>query len=90
LDRAKLTGVKPTYCLGYDFYKVTSPRAGDTYIITPTGTGYTCTCAAGQIDQNCWHAALVATLPYECSRRAAHKTARLVAKADPLLEGFNG
>jgi hypothetical protein len=77
LDRARLTGAKPTYCLGRDCYKVTSPRAGDVYVITPTGFGYSCTCQAGQKGMVCWHAALVAALPYECNRRAAHKAARV-------------
>jgi hypothetical protein len=81
LDRARLTGAKPTYCLGRDCYKVTSPRAGDVYIITPITEGahisYTCTCQAGQRGAVCWHAALVAALPYECNRRAAHKAARV-------------
>ncbi len=77
LDRARLTGAKPTYVLGKDLYKVVSPRAGDTYVITPTGAAYTCTCAAGQKGMVCWHAALVAALPYECNRRAAAKAARV-------------
>ncbi len=81
LDRARLTGAKPTYCLGRDLYKVTSPRAGDVYLITPIAddshVSYSCTCQAGQKGMVCWHAALVAALPYECNRRTAAKAARV-------------
>jgi hypothetical protein len=76
LERARLVGVKPTYHLGKDYYSVTSPRAGDVYEIRPVEVDgkitYSCTCPAGAKDLVCWHKALVAALPFECKRRAAH------------------
>lgn len=73
LDHARLQGVKPTYRIGHDDYRVTSKRTGEIYKICRFQEGgeivYTCTCPAGVSGKVCWHKALVAALPYEVSLR---------------------
>jgi hypothetical protein len=100
LDRARLAGAKPTYSIATDSYRVTSPRAGDVYHIHPVELEghltYECDCKAGESGKVCWHAALIAALPGECSRRRNHRATRvaaLVAQAritsiDPLSECY--
>ncbi len=90
LDHARLTGAKPTYSIATDSYRITSPRAGDTYFIHPTDESglltYHCDCQAGMNGRVCWHAALVAALPGECSRRRLHNSqarAQRIAPSTP-------
>lgn len=76
LDHARLTGAKPVYSIATDSYRVTSPRAGDTYHVHPTDVDglltYHCDCPAGMNGRVCWHAALVAALPGEIRRRRTY------------------
>jgi hypothetical protein len=73
LDHARLTGVKPTYVMRDDCYRVTSPRTNQTYVIRRVGEErritYTCTCPAAVAGNVCWHRALVMALPYEIRLR---------------------
>jgi hypothetical protein len=75
LDRARLTGAKPTYSIATDSYRVVSPaRATPTTSTQLDGRlTYECSCKAGEHGQVCWHAALIAALPGECSRRRAYR-----------------
>ena len=73
LDHARLQGVKPTYVIGQDYYKVTSKRTGEIYridrLIMEREIGYACSCPAGRSGKVCWHKALVASLPGEMKHR---------------------
>ena len=74
LDHARLTGVKPTYNIARDQYRITSPRSGATYVITRYQSGdrthYACSCPTAYAGNVCWHRALVMALPYERAQRA--------------------
>lgn len=81
LDRARLVSTtKPTYMPQYDAYRVYSARAGAEYHVHPVEVDgvltYECECAAAAHGNVCWHAALIAALPYECARRANHRAAQ--------------
>jgi hypothetical protein len=73
LDHARLQGVKPTYCIAGDYYRVTSKRTGEIYRVDRISDGdeisYACTCQAGRVGHVCWHKALVAALPHEINLR---------------------
>jgi hypothetical protein len=70
----------PLYHLGRDYYSVYSARAGNTYDVYPVEVDgqltYECNCRSAERGLVCWHAALIAALPYECKRRAAHREQR--------------
>jgi hypothetical protein len=97
LDRARLVSTrKPTYVISLDAYRVYSARADAEYMVHPVEVDgvltYECECAAVANGNVCWHAALIAALPYEIKRRAAHraelKAARAEAMADPEIAKF--
>jgi hypothetical protein len=78
LDRARLVSTrKPTYMPQLDAYRVYSARADAEYRVSPVEVDgvltYECECAAGANGNVCWHAALIAALPYEVRRRASHR-----------------
>jgi hypothetical protein len=86
LDRARLVSTcKPTYVIALDAYKVYSARADAQYMVHPVEVDgeltYHCDCRAGMEGSVCWHAALIAALPFECSRRANHRQAARIAVA---------
>ena len=91
LDHARLTGAKPTYHLGKDYYTVLSPRAGDIYRVDPVITGchltYSCTCPASVSGKVCWHKALVAALPYEKARREIFRRGQTACRTCGQLVG---
>jgi hypothetical protein len=81
LDRARLVSTrKPTYVIALDAYRVHSDRADVDYMIHPVEVDghltYECSCKAGESGQVCWHAALIAALPGEVSRRRRHREQR--------------
>ncbi|HWE62892.1 MAG TPA: hypothetical protein VHB98_14355 [Chloroflexota bacterium] len=78
LDRARLLARrKPCYIPRLDAYRVHSDRTGNDYMVHPVEVDgrltYHCDCAAGMQGLVCWHAALIAALPYECERRRQHR-----------------
>jgi len=81
LDRARLVSThKPTYSPSRDSYRVYSAHAEKEYHVYPVELDghltYECDCKAGERGLVCWHAALIAALPGECSRRARHREAQ--------------
>jgi SWIM zinc finger len=80
LAKARALGTAPE-ALGGGHYRVIGSQ-GDRYTVVRTApdcTAYSCDCPAGREGRPCYHAAAVASLPYEAAGRAAMRRRKALA-----------